>query len=619
MSCIWTITPFFKIGITCKKRKLTSDPILHTCESSMKRISFSESSSNKEIGISWTGFSIISKFFGVFCFNNSGKNGSIAVIFVSWFFSAANDAIIVELPIPTSIIFFGLKFDELVPGRFNAKDYDKIIIGGGYLLRKSPDFFYDKFKISGKHILNSMGILGNPDDLHYLNNYRYVTVRSFGDKEKLSYLTKEVKVVPDTSMILEDLPNFKTKIKNPSIGIHLSPGFISKDKERAFAKWISGLGFNVYLLPITHYNHDFVYLRELSKKINSSNLLPILSAREIFTIIGKFDYFISCSLHGAIFSYIHNVPFVALNMEKIKFFMKDRCLQKFLFSNFEDMQPVFKKLLNDDVDYSESISEDKKKLEEHIKKLKKYLIGKDEKKISKVTPKMKNVDLIQEYNSQIHHLQTDVIRLDSKFSSISQELTASKNYISKLTKELHNKEAEISHSKDYISKLPKDLHNKEAEISKSKNSIEKLTQDLKDKATELTRSKDYISKLTKELHDKKAEITRSKDYISKLPKDLHDKEAEISKSKNSIEKLTQDLKDKATELTRSKDYISKITKELHDKEAELTKAKEFDSKLDGDISMKNDQIKNLENQLKEIEENLKIIQEKTPKYYSSRL
>jgi len=485
--------------------------------------------------------------------------------------------VIIGLSVKKILKDLGIKFDELVPGRFNAEDYDKIIIGGGYLLRKSPDFFYDKFKISGKHILNSVGILGNPDDLHYLNNYRYVTVRSFGDKEKLSYLTKEVKVVPDTSMILEDLPNFKTKIKNPSIGIHLTPGFISKDKERAFGKWISRLGFNVYLLPITHYNQDFVYLRELSKKINGSNLLPILSAREIFTIIGKFDYFISCSLHGAIFSYIHNVPFVALNMEKIKFFMKDRRLQKFLFSNFEDMQPVFKKLLNDDVDYSESISEDKKKLEEHIKKLKNYLIGKDKKKISKVKPKMKKIDLMQEYNSQIHHLHMNVNKLNSKVSSITQELTASKNYISKLTKDLHDKEAEITHSKD------------------------------------------DISKLTKDLHDKEAEITHSKDYISKLPEDLHDKEAEISQSKDDISKLTKDLHDKEAEITQSKDDISKLTNDLHDKEAELTKAKEFTSKLDGDISMKNDQIKNLENQLKELEENLKIIQEKTPKYYSSRL
>ncbi len=59
--------------------------------------------------------------------------------------------------------------------------------------------------------------------------------------------------------------------------------------------------------------------------------------------------------------------------------------------------------------------------------------------------------------------------------------------------------------------------------------------------------------------------------------------------------------------------------DLQDKETELTKAKEFTSKLDGDLSMKNDQLKNLENQLNELEENLKIIREKTPKYYSSRL
>ena len=38
-----------------------------------------------------------------------------------------------------------LSFDELIPGRFNPKNYERIIIGGGHLLRSSPEFFYDKF------------------------------------------------------------------------------------------------------------------------------------------------------------------------------------------------------------------------------------------------------------------------------------------------------------------------------------------------------------------------------------------------------------------------------------------------------------------------------------------
>jgi len=247
---------------------------------------------------------------------------------------------------------------------------------------------------------------------------------------------------------------------------------------------------------------------------------------------------------------------------------------------------------------------------------------------------------LKDKETEIIHSKDYIAKLTKELQDKETEISQSTGTIPNITKELEEKENEISKGKDYIAKLTRDLQDKETEISQSKNSIEKLTQDLKDKETELTRSKDHISRITKDLHDKETEIsqsknsiekltqdlkdketelTRSKDYVSKFTKDFHDKEAGISQSKNSIEKLTQDLKDKETELTRSKDYISKLTNDLHDKEAELTKSKEFTSKLDGDLSMKNDQIKNLENQLKELEKNLKIIQEKTPKYYSSRL
>jgi hypothetical protein len=84
----------------------------------------------------------------------------------------------------------GVEFEELVPGNFNPNDYETIVIGGGYLLNPSPHFFFDKFKLIGNHILNGVGILGSPEDLHYLNDYKYLTVRSSGDKEKLSYLKK---------------------------------------------------------------------------------------------------------------------------------------------------------------------------------------------------------------------------------------------------------------------------------------------------------------------------------------------------------------------------------------------------------------------------------------------
>ena len=305
-------------------------------------------------------------------------------------------------------------FDELIPGNFNPNDYETIIIGGGHLLRPSPDLFYDKFKIPGNHILNAVGIVDFPKDLHYLEDYRYISVRSSGDREKLSYIKKDVKVIPCTSMLLEDLKDFPLKPKKPSIGIHLLPNFFNEDDEKRFIEWASTLPFTIYFIPITLYIHDFTYFRKLNSKIKNSILLPILKPLEIFTFIGRLDYFISCSLHGAIFSYVHNVPFLLVNGEKMRYFMEDRGIQQYLFTNFHELKCLFEHISRDPPDYSKKISKDKKILHEYIENLEEILPK------NKSSGSMSNKKDNQT-NFQIHYLQLQVINLEKSLQECEQE------------------------------------------------------------------------------------------------------------------------------------------------------------------------------------------------------
>jgi hypothetical protein len=269
---------------------------------------------------------------------------------------------------------FQVPYEELIPGRFNPKDYTTIIVGGGHLLRPSTDIFYNKFKIIGNHILNSCGIVGFPDDLHYLNDYSYVSVRSCGDKKKLYYKSeRDIKVVPCTSMLLEDIENFQFPLEEPSVGIQLSPGQMGKEQERFFIKWISSIDLNVYFLPITHYNLDFMYMNRLNSRIKNSKIIDLLNAREVFTILGRFNYFISCSLHGSMFSYIHNIPFISFDNEKIRFFMQDRSLEKYLFSDFKEMKDKFELLLDKPPNYENLISKDYEALKIHTNTLKEVI------------------------------------------------------------------------------------------------------------------------------------------------------------------------------------------------------------------------------------------------------
>lgn len=343
---------------------------------------------------------------GILYDNISGNTGDVAI----------------GLSLKKILRSLNVAFDELVPGNFNPLEYETIIVGGGHLLRPSPDFFYDKFRVPGNHVLNAMGIVGEPQDLDYLNNYHYITVRSNGDKLKLAYLKRDVYVVPCTSMLLEDLVDFTCTLKTPCIGMHILPFFSSFQEEDAFVQWVSSLPFTIYFLPITHYNRDIDYMRQLLEKIPNAELLPILKAEEVFTLIGRFDFFISCSLHGAIFAYSHNVPFVLYNYsDKMQFFMEDRGLEQFLFKNFNEMRIAYEVLQKEKPDYSEKISDDKKVLKEYIDFLKTALpLGN--------SYTVQDTDCVGQTNHQINFLLRDVSDFERKKNELLRQVNQLEKY-----------------------------------------------------------------------------------------------------------------------------------------------------------------------------------------------
>ena len=269
----------------------------------------------------------------------------------------------------TGDLAIGLSLKQMFGKYEDFKSYspdDTVIIGGGLLLRKQPSVFFDKFRLKGNHILNCMGVYGTPTDLHYLNDYKYLSVRSTGDKAKLSYLTKEVKVVPCTTMLLKDEHDFQ--VKENAIGIHLLPNMLDEEKLCNWANKISKDGFNIYFIKITNHVLEYLGLLNLSKKINNSVVINLINPLEIFSFIGKMKFMISCSLHGGIFAYTHNVPFILYDKtpyngdDKMKWFMTDRNLQDNLFYSANDIINKF----NFNKDYTNLLIEDKKVLDEHL-------------------------------------------------------------------------------------------------------------------------------------------------------------------------------------------------------------------------------------------------------------
>lgn len=263
---------------------------------------------------------------------------------------------------------FDISFVELYSCSETQK-FGPIIIGGGHLLREiSAEPVYNQFRIRGNHILNAMGIHGTPNDLDYLEEYAYVSVRSQGDRNKIEYVDK-VNTVPCTTMLLEDLVPFKYKLKPHSIGIHIYPEMFSSEDMIFFIAWSKfqiKQGHTLYFLPITHYRNDYTLFEPIVNQIGDGCfLLSNLGALEVFTLIGKLTYMISYSLHGAIFAYIHNITFLLATIyEKNKFFMEDRGLMSYTFKTIPDLVLLFD--ADKKPDYSTLIINDIRILREHV-------------------------------------------------------------------------------------------------------------------------------------------------------------------------------------------------------------------------------------------------------------
>ena len=340
----------------------------------------------------------------------------------------------------------GIDFEELVIGRFNPNDYDSIVIGGGALLRPSPDWLYDKFRVPGHNILNCCGTFGTLNHLDYLNDYLYISVRSDSDKQKLAALKKEVKVVPCTTMLLEDVPGLDLPIKRPSLGIHLARGLLD---DTALVDFLSKQPFHIYLLPVTHYNHDFNYLATIHYRLPNSTLLPILTPEEIFTVIGRFDYFVTCSLHGAYFAYVHQVPFLVYSfpnsmVEKTRSFMQERGLGAFLFGNVQELESSLASAQNNRLDYSPLLERDFKTLYEHQNTIKELLQRYITLTRSTRTQPTDQDDRLQQQRFQIHFLMQQTQMQTQQLSQLQQHLQLKEQQLSQLQQHLQLKDQQLS-------------------------------------------------------------------------------------------------------------------------------------------------------------------------------
>lgn len=263
------------------------------------------------------------------------------------------------------------EFDVISPLGYDRRLYDRLIIGGGHLIRPPGDQYYDAFRVPGEHILNTVGV-SDSENLDYLRSYLYVSVRSHADYTRLCQTVPSAAVVPCVSLLLE--PDSSSGLApNGAIGFHFDPNtWATIGDISLFAHFRE---YRQVLVPVMHYTDERSLLERIAcLSATPLFLLPILPPRRLLFEIGRLRAFVTTSLHGTIFAYLQNTPFLSLGTsEKIMAFLRDRGLSRYTFRSASELKDKLGQILNSPPDFSSLLIEDLKTLNEHFACLKDLL------------------------------------------------------------------------------------------------------------------------------------------------------------------------------------------------------------------------------------------------------
>ena len=355
---------------------------------------------------------------------------------------------------------YGFDYEVLNPLGFKDTDYRIIVVGGGHLIRDKGDPFYDIFRVKGRHILNTVGIT-TMQDIEYLNEYAYVSVRSTGDLDRIQSIVKNAHVVPCVSMRIRGEPA-DVLVDKETIGFHFNTlSFVSSLRCYDYINKLSK--YRKMFIPFTHYNNDAETMSKIMSKIPDSESVGYQDPRKLFHIIGQLGIFVCSSLHAAMFAYANNVPFIVFpSAPKIEEFMRDRGLERWIFRNSEELFAKLKLIMEERPDYTKLIEEDRRALDKHFERLKAILEAIPTKqsgaqRLEKPSPATFQPAFLKSFLDQKHsiisHHESIIQNLDTRIKEMESQIQLKDSQIGKLEATVKGLEDQIQLKDSQIGKL----------------------------------------------------------------------------------------------------------------------------------------------------------------------
>jgi hypothetical protein len=239
-----------------------------------------------------------------------------------------------------------------------------VVVGGGDLIRPVGDAFYDRFRPSGPAVLNSAGVWDDADQLEYLRDYEFVSARTSREVDVLRSAVPDAQLLPCTTTTLES-PDFRIEglpDDEPAVGIHVVPHTLRLVPE--LVEIVDAIDRPKVFIPFTHYNYDDSFMESLPFDRSRAVVLPRLEPLELHAVMRQMSYVIVSTLHGTIFSYSQNVPFITVDQRKVRNYLDDRHLSDRIFHDGASLKDLVRQTEEERPDFSTQISADKEAVRE---------------------------------------------------------------------------------------------------------------------------------------------------------------------------------------------------------------------------------------------------------------
>lgn len=248
---------------------------------------------------------------------------------------------------------------ELSP--FGAVDPHEqlVVVGGGDLIRPVGDPFYDRFRPTGPAVLNAAGVWDDADHLEYLRDYAFVSARSSREVDVLRSAVPDAQLLPCTTTTLES-PDYRIQglpEDESPVGIHVVPHTLRLVPD--LVDIVNAIDRPKVFIPFTHYNYDDSFMAALPFDRTRAVVLPRLSPLELHSVMRQMSYVLVSTLHGTIFSYSQNVPFITVDQHKVRNYLHDRGLTERIFHDGPSLRALVRETEENRPDFSAQISADK--------------------------------------------------------------------------------------------------------------------------------------------------------------------------------------------------------------------------------------------------------------------